>query len=167
MLWRRQGGGRFTEKGSETFEREVLRLQAARAGDDVSYKTASDGGATGGPVPPPHNEARRNLVQGWSTEDRPPPPPPPPPPRPVEGGGEATTAFRFSEALRNLELPSLPPPGGEGSLDDGHHPADVRHCGIGQAVVGAGPAEGGAYLCGVANGDAAGEAPAEADAGGC
>ena len=66
-------------------------------------------------LPPPHNEARRNFVHGWSTEDRPPPPPPPPPPRPVEGGGEATTAFRLSEALRNLELPSLPPPGGEGS----------------------------------------------------
>ena len=89
---------------------EVLRLQAARAGDDASYKTASDGGATGGPAPPPHNEVRRNIVQGWSTEDR--PPPPPPPPRPVEGGGETTTAFRLSEALRNLELPSLPPPGG-------------------------------------------------------
>ena len=60
-------------------------------------------------------EAVRNFAHGWATEDRPPPPPPPPPPRPIEGGGEATTAFRLSEALRNLELPSLPPPGGEGS----------------------------------------------------
>ena len=48
-LWRRSGSGGPTEKTSseETFEREVMRLQAARAGDDVSYKTASDGGATG------------------------------------------------------------------------------------------------------------------------
>ena len=92
-----------------------LSIRSGALRCSVSYKTASDGGATGGPVPPPHNEARRNFVHGWSTEDRPPPPPPPPPPRPVEGGGEATTAFRLSEALRNLELPSLPPPGGEGS----------------------------------------------------
>ena len=28
---------------------------------------------------------------------------------------KCTWAFRLSEALRNLELPSLPPPGGEGS----------------------------------------------------
>ena len=106
---------RVFREAEETFEREVMRLQAARAGDDVSYKTASDGGATGGPVPPPHPEVVRNLAHGWATEDRPPPPPPPPPPRPTEGGGEAATAFRLSEALRNLELPSLPPPGGEGS----------------------------------------------------
>ena len=43
---------RVLREAEETFEREVMRLQAARAGDDVSYKTASDGGATGGPVPP-------------------------------------------------------------------------------------------------------------------
>ena len=42
---------RVLREAEETFEREVMRLQAARGGDDVSYKTASDGGATGGPAP--------------------------------------------------------------------------------------------------------------------
>ena len=55
----------------EIFEREVARLQAARTRDDVSYRTASEGGVVGGLGPPPlHDEGNR------------PQPPPPTPPLP-------------------------------------------------------------------------------------
>ena len=87
----------------EIFEREVARLQAARTRDDVSYRTASEGGVVGGLGPPPlHDEGNRPQ----------PPPPPPPPPRGLDDN-KPSAPSHLSEALRNLELPSLPPPGGD------------------------------------------------------
>ena len=94
---------RVMRDAEEIFEREVARLQAARTRDDVSYRTASEGGVVGGLGSPPlHDEGNRPQ----------PPPPPPPPPRGLEDN-KPSAPSDLSEALRNLELPSLPPPGGD------------------------------------------------------
>ena len=94
---------RVMRDAEEIFEREVARLQAARTRDDVSYRTASEGGVVGGLGPPPlHDEGNRPQ----------PPPPPPPPPRGLDDN-KPSAPSHLSEALRNLELPSLPPPGGD------------------------------------------------------
>ena len=88
---------RVMRDAEEIFEREVARLQAARTRDDVSYRTASEGGVVGGLGPPPlHDEGNRPQ----------PPPPPPPPPRRLEDN-KPSAPSHLSEALRNLELPGL------------------------------------------------------------
>ena len=124
---------RVMRDAEEIFEREVARLQAARTRDDVSYRTASEGGAVGGLVRPPiHDEGN---------QPQPPPPPPPPPRRTKDNKPSAPS--HLSEALRNLELPSLPPPG-------------VERCSSTSRI----------HLHGVADCDALGEAPVEAFVGG-
>ena len=95
---------RVMRDAEEIFEREVARLQAARTRDDVSYRTASEGGVVGGLGPPP--------LHGEGNRPQPPPPPPPPPPRGLDDN-KPSAPSHLSEALRNLELPSLPPPGGD------------------------------------------------------
>ena len=82
---------RIMKEAEEAFQLELNRLNQAGGSysDEASFRTAQSD-----PIPPP--------------------PPPPPPPRGIPPEDSALrTAANMTEALRNLELPALPLPGGD------------------------------------------------------
>lgn len=92
---------RVIRDAEETFEREVLKLQAARTRDDASYRTE-------GFLRVQLYHLRMRRLVGMTIAPSP-PPPPPAPHHLLRGVAE----IHMLEALRNFGLPDLRPPGGE------------------------------------------------------
>ena len=110
---------RVFQEAEESFARQARALQMeSQVNDAGSFQTASSGDTR-------HEGGSQAGRWVWQPEDvgiqveapplPPPPPPPPPPENPSMGHGSAKAGPSISESLRQLELPSLAPPGGEGS----------------------------------------------------
>ena len=101
---------RVTREAEEAFAREVRRLQQT-AEETQSYQSASSGAGVGTGigqtmgVPQPVGGGRTSPPRGMGGTPLPPPG--------LAATGNGTVSGSLSEALRTLELPKLPTPGGE------------------------------------------------------